>query len=63
MLEEVGLNPELARENLTWAKNKIPGQHGGGPQQDLNTRLKSVRGDPAGVKQVLADWARICEGR
>ena len=45
ILREVDINPLLSRHNLTWAPNKVVGQHGTVPQQQLNDMLTPFRGD------------------
>lgn len=62
ILSEVGINPLLARENLTWAPN-VAGQHGTGPQRELMERLQEVRGDKDAIIEVLQDWAEIAKSR
>ncbi|UTV26478.1 hypothetical protein [Photobacterium atrarenae] len=52
ILEEVGINPLLNRENLTWAPN-ITGQHGAIPQGQLLELLAPVRGDRDEIINVL----------
>jgi RHS repeat-associated protein len=64
ILREVGLDPTLSRENLTWAPNGVVGQHGSNPQGDLLQRLTPVRGDRGEIVRVLQDeWAPIAQGR
>lgn len=53
ILEEVGINPLLGRENFTWAPHPVKGQHGKGPQGQLLAMLREVRGNKAGVISVL----------
>jgi len=62
ILREVGIDPLLARENLTWAPN-VAGQHGTGPQRELMELLQPVRGDRDAIVQVLKDWAEIAKAR
>lgn len=62
ILEEVGINPLLSRDNLTWAPN-ITGQHGAIPQGELLDKLSSVRGDKDGIIDVLKQWAKISGSR
>ncbi|MEM9383909.1 MAG: hypothetical protein AAGA68_02540 [Pseudomonadota bacterium] len=62
ILAEVGIDPLLARENLTWAPN-VAGQHGTGPQRELMTRLEAVRGDRRSIIKVLEDWAVVSKAR
>jgi hypothetical protein len=62
ILREVGIDPHLARENLTWAPN-VAGQHGSGPQGQLLVKLSAVRGDRAGVEGVLREWAEISKAK
>ena len=63
ILQEVGINPNLQRENFTWAPNKVKGQHGQIPQAELNRRLQPVRGNKEGIEQVLKEWAIECQNR
>ena len=62
ILSEVGIDPFLARENLTWAPN-VTGQHGADAQNELTERLLPVRGDKNRIIQVLKDWAEIARAR
>ena len=62
ILKEVGINPLLSRENLTWAPN-ITGQHGSIPQGQLLNKLLPVRYDRDGVIGVLNEWAEIARNR
>jgi YD repeat-containing protein len=57
ILEEVGIDPWLSRENFTWAPN-VTGMHGTIPQTRLMNMLKPVRGNPEGINQVLQQWAK-----
>ena len=58
LLLDVGIDPWLSRENLTWAPNG-GGQHTGLRQQELNNRLTQVAGDLDGTIAALADWAIV----
>lgn len=60
ILSDVGLNPKLSRENLTWADN-VTGQHGGPPQSQLLNKLRLARGDLDKVINALNEWAEIAK--
>ncbi|WP_421849487.1 RHS repeat-associated core domain-containing protein [Marinomonas sp.] len=62
ILKEVGLDPNLSRENLTWAPN-VAGQHGAGPQGELNKMLSEVRGNRTAIITVLSEWDKIAKAR
>ncbi|WP_027710368.1 hypothetical protein [Zooshikella ganghwensis] len=62
ILQEVNINPELSRHNLTWAPN-VKGQHGFSPQSELLKMLLEVRGDRNGVIKVLRQWDEISKSR
>ena len=62
ILREVGIDPYLARENLTWAPNVV-GQHGLTPQRQLLQMLSPVRGNREGIIGVLRQWSDIAKSR
>ncbi|CAM3765322.1 hypothetical protein PSMA108079_06480 [Pseudoalteromonas mariniglutinosa] len=62
ILEDVGINPLLSRENFAWAPN-IKGQHGLEPQAQLNEMLNTSQGNKKAILKVLEQWATISKGR
>lgn len=52
IIEEVGFNSKLSRENLAWARN-VAGQHGGERQGILRARLEPVHGNKEAIIEAL----------